>query len=101
MLTTFSALLLADANLFINLASEEKPKEEITMMPLTYINPGETAMIQRVGGNSDVKRHLETLGFVPGGNISVISALNGNIIVDVKGARIAISREMAQKVFAC
>ncbi len=68
------------------------------MMPLTLANIGEESMIQRVSGSQEVKKHLEDLGFVPGGSVTVVSALGGNIIVKVKEARVAISEEMARKI---
>ncbi len=68
------------------------------MMPLTLANVGEENTIKKVGGNPEVKKHLENLGFVAGGNVTVITAIGGNVIVNVKDARVAISREMAQKI---
>ncbi len=68
------------------------------MMPLTLANTGESNIIKRIGGNPEVKKHLENLGFVVGGNVQVINRLGGNVIVNVKEARIAISEEMAQKI---
>ena len=68
------------------------------MMPLTLMSPGEDAIIQRIGGKPEVRQHLENLGFVVGGNVSVINMIGGNLIVNVKEARVAISREMAQKI---
>ena len=68
------------------------------MMPLTLMSPGEDAIIQRLGGKPEVRQHLENLGFVVGGNVSVINTIGGNLIVNVKEARVAISREMAQKI---
>ena len=68
------------------------------MMPLTLMSPGEDAIIQRIGGKPEVGQHLENLGFVVGGNVSVINTIGGNLIVNVKEARVAISREMAQKI---
>ena len=68
------------------------------MMPLTLANEGEENMILKVGGNSEVKRHLEDLGFVAGANVTVVSSMNGNLIVNVKDSRIAISKEMAGRV---
>ena len=67
-------------------------------MPLTVAVVGEENMIKRVGGNPEVKKHLETLGFVPGGSVTVISKIAGNIIVNVKESRIGISKEMSQKI---
>ena len=68
------------------------------MMPLTLMSPGEDAIIQRIGGKPEVRQHLENLGFVVGGNVSVINTIGGNLIVNVKEARVAISRELAQKI---
>ena len=67
-------------------------------MPLTLANVGEDNIIKKVGGKPEVKKHLENLGFVVGGTVTVINALGGNVIVNVKDARVAISREMAQKI---
>ena len=68
------------------------------MMPLTLANMGEEQIIRKVGGSPEVKKHLEDMGFVPGGNVTVVSALGGHVIVKVKEARVAISEEMARKI---
>lgn len=68
-------------------------------MPLTLANPGEPLLIRRIGGSPDVRRHLETMGFTIGGTVTVVAALGGNVIVSIKESRVAISREMAQKIF--
>lgn len=68
------------------------------MMPLTFLKPGEQNIIKRVGGTPEMKKHLADLGFVVGGNVSVINSVGGNIIVNVKETRVAISKEMAQKI---
>lgn len=68
------------------------------MMPLLLAKPGEENMIKKVGGNSEVRAHLENLGFVSGGTITIVSTIGGNLIVNVKGSRVAISREMAGKI---
>ncbi len=68
------------------------------MMPLTLANVGEENTIKKVGGKPDVRKHLENLGFVAGGNVTVITTLGGSVIVNVKEARVAISQEMAQKI---
>ena len=68
------------------------------MMPLNYANPGEESVIQKIGGNPEVKKHLENLGFVVGGSVKVVTALDGNVIVKVKEARVAINDEMARKI---
>lgn len=68
------------------------------MMPLTMAKEGEVASIRRVGGREDVRRHLENLGFVTGADVRVVSMNNGNVIVNVKESRVAISKEMANKI---
>ena len=68
------------------------------MMPLALASAGEENTIRRIGGSPEMKKHLEDLGFVVGGQVTIISMLGGNVIVNVKGTRIAISREMAQKI---
>lgn len=68
------------------------------MMPLMLANIGEENVIKKIGGSKEVKTHLETLGFVVGGSVTVINVIAGNIIVNVKESRIAISKEMAQKI---
>ena len=68
------------------------------MMPLTFASVGEENMIRKVGGNSEIRAHLENLGFVTGGNVTVVSTIGGNMIVNVKDSRVAISREMASKI---
>ena len=68
------------------------------MMPLNYANPGEESVIRKIGGSPEVKKHLENLGFVVGGSVKVITSLDGNVIVKVKEARVAINDEMARKI---
>ena len=68
------------------------------MLPLTYASPEAEHIIVKVNGNADVKKHLESLGFVAGGSIRDISSLGKNIIVNVKDSRIAISRDAASKI---
>ncbi len=68
------------------------------MMPLSLANIGENNIIKKIGGSPEVKKHLENLGFVVGGSVQIVSTLNGNVIVNVKEARIAISEEMARKI---
>ncbi len=68
------------------------------MMPLTMANTGEENIIKRVGGNPETRKFLENLGFVPGGTVTVISEISGNVIVNVKDSRVAVSKEMASKI---
>ncbi len=67
-------------------------------MPLTLAAVGERNIIKKVGGKPEVRKHLENLGFVPGGGVTVVSTLGGNMIVNVKDVRVAVSREMAQNI---
>lgn len=67
-------------------------------MPLTLAKVGEVNIIKRIGGRQDVRVHLENLGFVAGGRVSIVNTIGGNVIVNVKESRIAISKEMAQKI---
>ena len=80
------------------LVSTNRDSEVLDMLPLTLANIGEEQMIHKVGGSPEVKKHLEDLGFVAGGTVTVVSSLNGNVIVKVKEARVAISEEMARKI---
>ena len=68
------------------------------MMPLTLADVGQEQIIHRIGGSDEVRRHLENLGFVAGGEVTLISSLGGNVIVKVKESRVAISEEMARKI---
>lgn len=67
-------------------------------MPLTMVGVGESRPILRIGGNDKVRTHLENLGFVEGETVRVVSDIGGNLIVQVKDARVAISRELAIKI---
>ena len=67
-------------------------------MPLTLAEEGVENIIKRIGGSPEVKKHLENLGFVAGGEVTIISSLGGNVIVNVKETRVAISEEMARKI---
>ena len=68
------------------------------MMPLTMVNPGEENIIKRIGGKEDTRRFLENLGFVVGGAVTVVSDIEGNLIVNVKESRVAIGKDMANKI---
>lgn len=68
------------------------------MLPLTLADTGEENIIKKIGGSDKVKKHLEDLGFVVGSSVKIINTLGGNVIVNVKDTRIAISEEMAQKI---
>ena len=68
------------------------------MMPLTFAELGERNIVKKVGGNDEIKQHLADLGFVVGSEVSVVSSINGNVIVNVKESRVAISEEMARRI---
>jgi len=68
------------------------------MMPLTMAKAGEGYSIKKVGGKAEVRQHLENLGFVAGTPVTVITEIGGNVIVNVKESRVAVSREMASKI---
>ena len=68
------------------------------MMPLALADIGEENMIKHIGGSPEIKKHLENLGFVVGGTVTVITSMAGNIIVNVKDTRVAINQEMARKI---
>ncbi len=67
-------------------------------MPLTMAQPGEYNLIKRVGGRPETRQFLESLGFVAGGQVSVITKIGGNLIVEIKGARVAVNSDMAAKI---
>ncbi len=67
-------------------------------MPLSMMQPGAENTIKKVGGKEETRRFLEKLGFVAGGMVSVISETGGNLIVNVKDSRVAIGRDMANKI---
>lgn len=68
------------------------------MLPLCVAEVGEESTIKKLGGNPQTKKHLENLGFVVGGTVTVVNKLGKNLIVNVKEARIAISEETARKI---
>ena len=68
------------------------------MMPLVVADLDKVYIIRKIGGSSEVKKHLENLGFVVGGTVTVVTSMGGNLIVNVKEARVGISREMAQRI---
>ena len=68
------------------------------MIPLTLANVGDEYTVRKIGGSPEVKKHLENLGFVAGSNVIVVTEMAGNLVVKVKEARVAVSRELAQKI---
>ena len=68
------------------------------MMPLILADTGEEAVIKHIGGSPEMKKHLEDMGFTVGGVVTVMNTIGGNLIVKIKESRVAISKEMAQKI---
>ena len=68
------------------------------MMPLSMVKPGETNTIKKVGGKEETSKFLENLGFVTGGEVTVVSEIEGNLIVNVKDSRVAIGKDMANRI---
>lgn len=68
------------------------------MMPLTMVNVGEKMLVKRINGKDDTRRFLENLGFVEGTEISVVSELSGNMIINIKDTRVAINKAMASRI---
>ncbi len=68
------------------------------MMPLSMVKEGEPNVIKKVGGKEETRRFLENLGFVTGGTVTVVSQIGGNMIVNVKDSRVAIGRDMANRI---
>ena len=73
-------------------------KKEGTIMPLSLVKEGEPGVIHKVGGREETRKFLEGLGFVTGGVVTVISQIGGSLIVNVRDARVAIGRDMANKI---
>ena len=69
------------------------------MMPLTMAGTGVENTIRRVGGKEETRKFLENLGFVSGGTVTVVSEVDGNMIVNVKDSRVAIGKDMANKIY--
>ena len=68
------------------------------MMPLSMVKGGETNIIRKIGGKEEVRKFLENLGFVTGGTITLVSRVGGNVIVNVKDSRVAIGKDMANRI---
>ncbi len=68
------------------------------MMPLAMVNIGKESAVVRITGREDTRKFLENLGFVPGSVVTVVASMGGNVIVNIKNSRVAISKEMAMKI---
>lgn len=67
-------------------------------MPIYMAQVGEEYLVKKIGGLDETKHHLKNLGFVVGAQVSVVAVMNGNLIVQIKDARVAVSRELAAKI---
>ena len=68
------------------------------MMPLSMVKEGEPNVIKKVGGKEETRRFLLYFGFVTGGTVTVVSQIGGNMIVNVKDSRVAIGKDMANRI---
>jgi len=68
------------------------------MMPLVMAERGVETVIRRIGGKEETRRFLESLGFVAGSSIMVVNEIAGNLIVNIKDSRVAIGKDMANKI---
>lgn len=73
-------------------------KKEVMNMPLSMMRTGEACKIKKIGGKEETRRFLENLGFVAGGMVTIISEINGNMIVNIKDSRVAIGKDMACRI---
>lgn len=70
-------------------------------MPLSFLKSGETATIAKVRGKGEVHHHLENLGFVEGARVEVLSEQCGSLIVQIKGAQVALNQQVASRIVTC
>lgn len=68
------------------------------MMPLSMVKEGEPNVIKKIGGKEETRKFLENLGFVTGGTVTVVSQIGGNLIVNIKDSRVAIGKDMANRI---
>lgn len=82
-------------------ASVEPVQPQMHQMPLSFLKAGEEASIAKVRGKGEVHHHLENLGFVEGARVKVVTEQAGNLIVEVKGAQVALNRQVASHIITC
>ena len=68
------------------------------VLPLNLVHTGQKVCVRSITGKDETKRFLGNIGFVEGAEVSVVTEMNGNVIVNIKGARVAISKSMASRV---
>lgn len=69
------------------------------MLPLSLLSNGESAMVERISGSQEIRNHLKDMGFVSGSDVDVVSSLGGNLIVNIKGSRVALGSDMASRIY--
>lgn len=74
------------------------PGTSVHQMPLSFLRGGETAVVAKVRGKNDLHHHLETLGFVEGARVKVVSVAAGDLIVEIKGTQVALNRQVAARI---
>lgn len=78
-----------------------QPQISCQQLPLSFLKTGARAKVAKVRGKGDVHHHLENLGFVEGADVHVVSEQVGNLIVEVKGAHVALDKSIASKIVTC
>lgn len=79
-------------------AVHEAPNVGRAQMPLSFLGRGKSATIAKVRGKGDLHHHLENLGFVEGAEVSVVSEMGGNLIVEIKGSQVALNKQVATRI---
>ena len=92
------AMEQAVANTVYNKKQKAAPVSASGSMPLSMVPAGRSVLVQSIRGKDETRRFLNNLGFIEGTEVAVVSELSGNMIVSVKGTRVAISKSMANRV---
>lgn len=82
-------------------AQAEAVQPQMHQMPLSFLKSGEEAFIAKVRGKGEVHHHLENLGFVEGAKVKVVTEQAGNLIVEIKGAQVALNKQVASRIVTC
>ena len=72
-----------------------------SQLPLAVASEGQTVMVARVRGPQDLRQRMAEMGFVQGAEVKVVSRVNGDVVVSVKGATLALNRDMAMRIVTC
>lgn len=76
----------------------QAPRVSGAQLPLSFVGAGNVVTIAKVRGKEELHHHLENLGFVEGAKVTVVSEQNGDLIVEVKGAHVALNRQVATHI---